>query len=204
MPAQTPDPSDIAAGARLYRQKGNCQACHGWAGDGRKMDSQMPDGSNLRETKPARNDLIETIKCGRPGRDMPAFDKFAYSDGRCFGMRQSDLRARGLTLPDPPATLISSEIETLADFLYAKVIGRRHESFELHRVLGIGSRALQGFPKLTSSAAISAACVGILVESRVQPNGEREPQPPYFTITATMAALTAKISTAIKSIIFES
>ena len=40
------------------------------------------------------------------------------------GMRQSDLRARGLTLPDPPATLIPSEIETLADFLYAKVIGK--------------------------------------------------------------------------------
>jgi len=88
------------------------------------MDSQMPDGSNLRKTRLARNDLIETIKCGRPGRDTPAFDKFAYSDGRCFGMKQTDLRARGLTLPDPPATLIASEIETLADFLYAKVIGK--------------------------------------------------------------------------------
>ena len=88
------------------------------------MDSQMPDGSNLRETKLARKDLIETIKCGRPGRDMPAFDKFAYSDGRCLGMKQTDLRARGLTLPDPAATLIASEIETLADFLYAKVIGK--------------------------------------------------------------------------------
>ena len=35
---------------RLFRQKANCQACHGWAGDGRKMDSQMPDGANLRDT----------------------------------------------------------------------------------------------------------------------------------------------------------
>src|SRR6188472_2571432 len=48
--AQAPDPADIAAGARLFRQKGNCQACHGWAGDGRKLDSQMPDGANLRDT----------------------------------------------------------------------------------------------------------------------------------------------------------
>jgi hypothetical protein len=55
---------------------------------------------------------------------MPAFDKFAYSDGRCFGLRQSDLRARGLTLPDPPATLIQSEIETLADFLFATIAMR--------------------------------------------------------------------------------
>src|SRR5262245_12130258 len=37
--AQTPD--DIAAGMRLFLQKGNCQACHGWAGDGRKLDAQM-------------------------------------------------------------------------------------------------------------------------------------------------------------------
>src|SRR5215469_6072307 len=41
--AQTPDPADIADGMRIFQQKGNCQACHGWAGDGRKMDSQMPD-----------------------------------------------------------------------------------------------------------------------------------------------------------------
>ena len=48
--AQAPDPADIAAGTRLFRQKGNCQACHGWAGDGRKLDSQMPDGANLRQS----------------------------------------------------------------------------------------------------------------------------------------------------------
>ena len=46
--AQTPSASDIAAGGQLFRQKANCQACHGWAGDGRKMDNQMPDGANLR------------------------------------------------------------------------------------------------------------------------------------------------------------
>ena len=50
--------SDIADGMRLYQQKGNCQACHGWAGDGRKADSQMPDGPNLRETKLNRDGLI--------------------------------------------------------------------------------------------------------------------------------------------------
>ena len=75
--AQAPDAADIAEGMRLFQQKGNCQACHGWAGDGRKMDSQMPDGANLRETKLDRGDLIVAIKCGRTGRSMPAFDKFA-------------------------------------------------------------------------------------------------------------------------------
>src|SRR5438093_9048583 len=78
--AQTPDTADIAEGMRLFLQKGNCQACHGWAADGRKMDSQMPDGANLRETRLERGDVIVAIKCGRPGRSMPAFDKLAYSD----------------------------------------------------------------------------------------------------------------------------
>jgi len=75
--------SDIADGMRLYQQKANCQACHGWAGDGHKSDSQMPDGANLRETKLNRAGLVTTIKCGRLNSQMPAFDKFAYSDGRC-------------------------------------------------------------------------------------------------------------------------
>src|SRR4029078_6952018 len=99
--AQAPDASDVAEGMRLYLQKGDCQSCHGWAADGHKMDSQMPDGSNLRETRLNRERVIQTIKCGRPGTGMPAFDKFAYSDGRCYGMKAADLKT---PMPDPPAT----------------------------------------------------------------------------------------------------
>jgi hypothetical protein len=120
--AQTPDPADVADGMRIFQQKGNCQACHGWAGDGRKMDSQMPDGANLRESKLDRATLIMIVKCGVPGGGMPPFDKLAYSDGRCYGMRQADLKARGVTMATPPATLQPREIELLADFLLAKVV----------------------------------------------------------------------------------
>jgi mono/diheme cytochrome c family protein len=122
--AQAVDPGDIAAGMRLFRQKGGCQLCHGWAADGRKMDNQMPDGANLRETTLDRQNLILTIKCGRPGRGMPAFDKFAYSDGRCYGLKQADLKARNLPLEDPPATLAPNEVELLAYFLFARIIGK--------------------------------------------------------------------------------
>jgi Cytochrome C oxidase, cbb3-type, subunit III len=120
--AQSAD--DIAAGRQLFLQKGNCQACHGWAGDGRKMDDQMPDGANLREIPLDRQVFIMTVKCGRPGTGMPAFDRLAYSDGRCFGLKQNDLRARGLEMPDPPATLAANEVERLADFVFAKVVGK--------------------------------------------------------------------------------
>jgi hypothetical protein len=124
--AQTtaPDPDDVAAGMRIYRQKADCQSCHGWAADGRKMDTQMPDGANLRTTRLNRTALIGAIKCGRPGKGMPAFDKFAYSDGRCFEMKAADLKRLNLALPDPPATLQAREIEMLADFLFAKVVGK--------------------------------------------------------------------------------
>jgi len=120
--AQTPDPADIADGMRLFRQKGNCQACHGWAGDGRKLDSQMPDGANLRASALDRESMVKTIKCGRPGTGMPPFDKFAYSDGRCYGLKQDDLKGR--RMPDPPATLLAREIDMIADFMLAKIIGK--------------------------------------------------------------------------------
>ena len=122
--AQAPDPEDVAAGMRIYRQKGDCQACHGWAADGRKMDTQMPDGANLRTTRLDRQALVAAIKCGRPGKGMPAFDRLAYSDGRCFGMKEADLKRQGLELPDPPATLQPREIDQVADFLFAKVVGQ--------------------------------------------------------------------------------
>jgi hypothetical protein len=119
--AQAPDAGDVAEGMRLYLQKGDCQSCHGWAADGRKMDSQMPDASNLRETRLDRARVITTIKCGRPGTGMPAFDKFAYTDGRCYGMKKADLKT---PMPDPPATFQQREIEMVADFLFLKVVGK--------------------------------------------------------------------------------
>ena len=120
----TPDPSDLAEGRRLYEQKANCQACHGWSGDGHKTDNQMPDGANLRETKLPRAGLVMTIKCGRLNSQMPAFDKFAYSDGRCYGKTQADLKSNPTRMPDPPATLQQREIDLIVDFLMARVVGQ--------------------------------------------------------------------------------
>src|SRR5438270_14008072 len=64
--AYAADAGDIAEGMRLYTQKANCQVCHGWAGDGRKMDNQMPTGANLRESKLDRAAFVMVVKCGLP------------------------------------------------------------------------------------------------------------------------------------------
>lgn len=121
---QEPSAENVAEGMRLYRTKADCQACHGWAGDGRKMDTQMPDGANLRAMRLPRAALIAAIKCGRPGRGMPAFDRLAYSDGRCNDLKLADLKRQGLDLPDPATTLQPREIEAIADFLMAKVVNK--------------------------------------------------------------------------------
>ena len=123
-PAQAPNAADIREGMQLFMQKANCSACHGWAGDGRKMDNQMPDGANLRDRQLDRETLVTTIKCGRPGTQMPAFDRLAYSDGRCFGLKAADLRTRQLTMPDPPSTLAPNEVNLIVDFLLAKVVNK--------------------------------------------------------------------------------
>ena len=125
-PAQAaPDPEDVAEGMRIYRTKADCQACHGWAADGRKMDTQMPDGANLRTTRLNRAQVIYAIRCGRPGRGMPAFDKQAYVEAaRCNGTTLDDLKKNDLALHDPAAVLQPREIEMIADFLFAKVIGK--------------------------------------------------------------------------------
>ena len=114
----------VAAGARLYRGKGDCQACHGWAGDGRKMNLQMPDGANLRASTLTREQLVFVIKCGLPGRYMPAYDRRAYVDDRCLGRTRADLDRMGLALFDPAATLQNREVERLVDFLEARIVGQ--------------------------------------------------------------------------------
>ena len=146
--AQAPEASDLGEGMRLYQQKADCQACHGWAGDGHKTDNQMPDGANLRETKLNRTALVLTIKCGRLNSQMPAFDKFAYSDGRCYGKTQADLKAYATRMPDPPSTLQAREIDLIADFLMAKIVGKGPmDHAKCVELWGSDVEACRDFPK---------------------------------------------------------
>jgi hypothetical protein len=40
-----------------------------------------------------REQLVELIACGRPGTEMPHFDKYAYEDTNCCGLGGKDLGA---------------------------------------------------------------------------------------------------------------
>ena len=120
-----PSERNIAAGRRLYHQKADCQSCHGWSGDGVKMDNQAPDGANLRESALDREQLVFVIKCGLPGREMPAFDRLAYTDDRCLGRTRRGPPAHGAAAARTGGDHCrTATVERLVDFLLAKVVGQ--------------------------------------------------------------------------------
>jgi hypothetical protein len=55
---------------------------------------------------------------------MPAYDRLAYSDGRCYNMKKSDLEAKNLRAARPAGDAAGTEMERILDFLQVKVIGK--------------------------------------------------------------------------------
>lgn len=112
---------DIAEGQRIWANKAGCQDCHGWAGDG-VGSFHAPKGASLRNTQLDRNSIRLTIQCGRPGTPMPYFDRFAYTDKRCYGMTAAEVG--DAMMPNrSPTTLQTYEIDALADYVAQKIKG---------------------------------------------------------------------------------
>src|SRR5271154_2320066 len=119
-----PTRADAFARARpVFLDKAQCPYCHGWAGDGDGEPQSNGAAANLRITPLERERLIEVITCGVPGKAMPHFDEEAYTDKRCCGVTDAELGRDTPALP-PGSTLNKREIEAVADYLLAKVVGR--------------------------------------------------------------------------------
>jgi mono/diheme cytochrome c family protein len=122
-PAGAAADDDFAYGRRLFLDKAECAFCHGWAGDGSGHPQSPGRAANLRQSRLDRDTLVTTILCGIPGTAMPHFDELAYTDKRCYGMTEAELGSRAPTLP-PGTTLQRREVEVIADYLLARIIGR--------------------------------------------------------------------------------
>jgi mono/diheme cytochrome c family protein len=114
---------DFAGGRRIFLEKADCAYCHGWAGDGAGQGQSPGGAANLRQSRLNRDALIMVVSCGIPGRGMPHFDDQAYTDKRCYGVTEAELGDKVPPLP-PSTALPRRDIETVADYLLAKVIGR--------------------------------------------------------------------------------
>ena len=66
-------------GLNVYK-KGNCMGCHSWDGKGGGHGAAV----SLRNTELTINEIINVIKCGRPGTGMPYFLKKAYKEEKCY------------------------------------------------------------------------------------------------------------------------
>src|SRR4051812_757999 len=114
---------DTSFGQRLYRDKADCQFCHGVNGDGHGDPRSPGKAPDLHQTRLDREQLIEVIACGRPGSEMPHFDKYAYEAKDCYGLSAAEL---GKNIPpDPHSTSLNKrEISVLADFILATFVGK--------------------------------------------------------------------------------
>src|SRR5260370_26565611 len=82
---------DTSFGQRLFQDKADCQFCHGIDGDGRGDPRSPGAAADLHKTRLNRDQLIEVIACGRPATEMPHFDKYAYEDTDCYGLKGKNL-----------------------------------------------------------------------------------------------------------------
>ena len=113
----------VSFGDRLFHEKADCQFCHGMNGDGHGDPRSPGKGSDLHATKLDREQLIHVIRCGRPGAQMPHFDKYAFEDDSCFGLSAAAL---GKLLPPEPhsTSLTPREIQAVADYIVATYKGK--------------------------------------------------------------------------------
>jgi mono/diheme cytochrome c family protein len=138
---------DYDFGRRMFLNKAQCSYCHGWAGDGAGEPQSSGAAANLRITTLKRDQLIEVISCGIPGKAMPHFDEEAYTDKRCYGVTEAELGRDTPALP-PGSTLNKREIAAVTDYLLAKVVGRGADitKAECEEAYGDGARMCNRYP----------------------------------------------------------
>ncbi len=106
----------VKAGLALWRGSG-CADCHGAFANGERQRDESPNGANLRTSRLDAEALKQTIGCGRPGAEMPAFGEDAFAARVCSGQAGGDLYPA-------PRMLTGDEIDAVVAYLKARIVGR--------------------------------------------------------------------------------
>lgn len=122
-------PSDGAAApppnadpGRIVYEKVNCVGCHKWHGGG--GGGYGGAALSLRETALDRAQLVEIVRCGRPGTGMPYFDREAYRRAECYGGMTLDGLAPGDVPRTPVAFLRPEEIDAVVAYVQTAIQGK--------------------------------------------------------------------------------
>jgi len=137
---------DAKLGKDIWITKAPCKNCHGWGGHGIPDDPQAPAGFTLRGTKLTQAQIVEVILCGRPGSEMPYFDRNAYTDARCYGMTREQLG--GMNIGQGSTTLTQREATALAIFIVSEFVGKGAPTFEeCDAFWGAGAARCKEYPR---------------------------------------------------------
>ncbi|RVU13819.1 c-type cytochrome [Methylobacterium oryzihabitans] len=109
-----PDP-----GLAVYK-KANCVGCHKWHGGG--GGGYGGDALSLRHTQLTREQIIETVNCGRPGTGMPFHLRGAYDATKCYDSLRAEMGAQ--MPPEGTAFLRQSEVEAVATYVAESLKGK--------------------------------------------------------------------------------
>jgi mono/diheme cytochrome c family protein len=143
--ATTPDPTD--AGKAVFK-RANCFGCHKWHGNG--GGGYGGDALSLRKTELTREQIIETVGCGRPGTGMPFFTRGAYDTIKCGHMP-----------PEANTFLRPNDIEVVADYVMVRIKGKGEPNYtECVSFFGDTSRVCDIYKTQAEPTANSAAGAG--------------------------------------------
>jgi mono/diheme cytochrome c family protein len=109
-------------GQAIYK-RANCVGCHKWHGDG--GGGYGGAALSLRKTELEKPQIMETVKCGRPGTGMPYFSRDSYpSDGapQCYGLTSRDIET--MHVAQAGLFLRPEEIEAVADYVISSIRGK--------------------------------------------------------------------------------
>jgi mono/diheme cytochrome c family protein len=113
-----PSSRTLRLGKTTY--KSACSGCHKWHGAG--GGGYGGAAASLRATHLDLEQLIEVIKCGRPGTGMPSHVRDPYKDGACYGITKE---TPGIEFPmEANAMLRPDEVEAVAEYVKANLQGK--------------------------------------------------------------------------------
>ena len=115
--ATTPDPTD--AGKAVYK-RANCVGCHKWHGNG--GGGYGGDALSLRKSALTREQIVETVGCGRPATGMPFFTRGAYDTVKCHDMNRQE--AGDHMPPEANTFLRPNDIDAVTDYVIAHIKGK--------------------------------------------------------------------------------
>jgi len=120
--AEPADPTD--AGKAVFK-RANCFGCHKWHGNG--GGGYGGDALSLRKTALTREQIVETVQCGRPGTGMPFFTRGAYDSVKCHDMNRADVGAQ--IPPEANVFLRKEDAEAVADYVLAHIKGKGEPTY---------------------------------------------------------------------------